>query len=78
MPLFKSLPFIIEANQYREFSSAYTKGMCHCQLADYPHCHGTKEIHKVEDNDWIVIGIDGKPYPVDNTIFKVKYEPVEI
>lgn len=75
MPLFRSRPNVVHAEQF--WPGRGVTGVCLCEGAGLPHCHSTSGLQYVAPGDWVVIDLQGEAWPVKPHVFAERYEPAE-
>lgn len=78
---FRKKPIIIEAYQFfypedDSFPNAVS-GDCYKKDGQWYYMDALKDSHKINNGDWIMVGVDGEEYPISDKLLKKIYEPVK-
>jgi len=67
----------IETEAYQVKSDESYPDICGCPDRWGLHIHGPRGLIRVENGDWIITGVNGCKYPIDDETFKKIYEMIE-
>lgn len=81
MPIYRKRPILVKAGQWHEFNAkAQELGVCSCVHGPWgtnqPHVHSLEGTIATQPGDWIVTGVAGEKWPVQDWLFKKTYERV--
>lgn len=81
MPLFRTRPFLVKAEQYRDDSLDPPAGVCVSMQPGHPaepHLHTPGGARVISPGDWVITGTAGEQYPCKPDLFARTYEPVPV